>query len=93
MAFRKKKVKEHFQSDDVPQHLKAFIDDIVLKERPDEDEALKKKSANKRKKVEKDAGLSMKKLTSGVRMKNCKENKVTDNLFSFFRITSLLILR
>ena len=63
---KKKKVKEHTQFDDVPQYLKDFIDFIALKERPDETEDMRKKFASKRKKVVKEEGLSMKKLTSGV---------------------------
>ena len=70
---KKKKVKEHTQFDDIPQYLRDFIDDIALKERPDEADALKKKAANKRKKANKEEGLSMKKLTSGVRSQRRKE--------------------
>ena len=72
---KKKKVKEHTQLDDVPQYLKDFIDFVALKERPDEAEDMRKRFANKRKKAAKEEGLSMKKLTSGVRynwkIKNC----------------------
>ena len=85
MVKKKKKVKEHTQFDDVPQYLKEFIDFIALKERPDEAEDMRKRFANKRKKVVKEEGLSMKKLTSGVRL----FSMTISTLCAFFRTTNL----
>ena len=65
---KKKRVKERSRFDDVPQHLREFIDHIALRERPDEEADKKKLVASKRKKELKDEGVSIKVLTSGVNL-------------------------